>query len=290
MPLLIDGAKCAESIQNEIKQKVAELKEKDGIVPGLAVVIVGSNPASMVYVNMKKKACQKCGMNSFEFALKENSSKQEILKLIHELNNRKDIHGILVQLPLPKHIDTEEILFAIDPKKDVDGFNPDNVGRLTIGKPNFVPCTPYGIYKLFEFYNIHAEGKHVVILGRSNIVGKPMGMLMLQNTIFANATLTFCHSKTKDIEKYTKEADIIIAAIGKPLFLTADMVKKGVVVIDVGINRVQDATLEKGYKIVGDVDFEKVKEKASAITPVPGGVGPMTITMLLYNTLMAVKK
>ena len=271
---IIDGKRISELLRLDTAQKVKNRKE--GLrAPGLAVIIVGENPASRIYVNNKKKACEVCGFNSFEYAMPENTSEKELLDLIAELNSRADVDGILCQLPLPSHIDENKVIDAISPEKDVDGFSPVNTGNLLSGKPCFAPCTPAGVVEMLRYEGIEIAGKHCVIVGRSNIVGKPAALLMLQE----NATVTICHSRTKNLAEEVKRADIVIAAIGKPGFITADMIKEGAVVIDVGINR-----LENG-KVTGDVDFETVKEKASYITPVPGGVGPMTITMLMKNTL-----
>ena len=257
---------------------MAELKEK-GINPGLAVIIVGEDPASRVYVNNKKKACAEIGVYSEEYALSEATSEEELLKLIDELNHKKEINGILVQLPVPKHINEERIINAIEPKKDVDAFHPVNVGKIMIGDYDFLPCTPAGVMEMLDFYNIDVSGKDCVVIGRSNIVGKPMSMLLLHK----NGTVTICHSKTANLSEVTSKADILVAAVGKAKFVTADMVKPGAVVIDVGMNR-QDG------KLCGDVDYDAVSQKASYITPVPGGVGPMTIAMLMQNTLTAAKK
>ena len=276
MPIIIDGKKTAQKIKCRLKDKISNLKIK----PGLAVILVGDNPASQVYVSMKKKACDEIGIKSFEYKLSQSASEDELIKLIKKLNKDKKVHGILVQLPLPGHINENNILFTIDPGKDVDGFHPMNIGKMMIGAETFLPCTPYGIQKLLEEYNIKTTGKNVVILGRSNIVGKPIGMMLLQKHNFGNATVIFCHSQSEKRDELLKQADIIIAAIGKPNFVKADMIKDGAVIIDVGINRVSG-------KIVGDVDYDDVFNKVSAITPVPGGVGPMTIAMLMSNTLQA---
>ena len=282
---IIDGKMIASKIREELTNEVTQLKEK-GIVPGLATVLVGEDPASQVYVGMKQKACKKIGLYSEQHTLPKETSEEDLLKLIDDLNKNPKINGILCQLPLPKGIDSNKVLLAIDPSKDVDGFHPVNIGKLNSKKTMkeiedegiFLPCTPYGIIQLLKRSNVEISGKEAVIVGRSNIVGKPVSMLLLAE----NATVTICHSRTKDLSETCKRADILIAAIGKPKMITADMVKEGVVVIDVGVNR-----LETG--LVGDVDFENVKEKASAITPVPGGVGPMTITMLLSNTVKSAK-
>ena len=278
MSNIIDGKFISEKCREEIALEVSQMKA-DGYEPCLAVIIVGENPASKVYVNNKKKACEKTGIKSLEFALPENTTMEELLSLIDKLNNDKSVNGILVQLPLPQGLDEREVINAISPIKDVDAFHPYNVGKIMIGDYNFLPCTPAGIMILLERYNIEIEGKNCVIVGRSNIVGKPLSMLMLKK----NATVTICHSKTVDLQKICANADILIAAVGKAKFITADMVKKGAVVIDVGINRGEDK------KLYGDVDFENVLDKAEYITPVPGGVGPMTVTVLLKNTLTAAK-
>lgn len=274
----IDGKIISAAVKERIKLEVAELKAK-GITTGLAVIIVGEDPASKVYVANKKKACEALGIISEEYALPENTTQNELLALINELNNKKSINGILCQLPLPRHLDESIIINSILPEKDVDAFHPANVGKIMIGDYDFVPCTPAGIMEMLEYEGIDISGKSCVVIGRSNIVGKPMSMLLLHK----NGTVTVCHSRTKNLSEITKQADILVAAVGRPNFVTADMVKEGAVVIDVGINRVDG-------KLVGDVDFEAVKDKCSAITPVPGGVGPMTIAMLMQNTLTAAKK
>jgi len=278
---IINGKAIAEQIQVEIKEEVSQLK-KQGIVPGLAVVLVGDDPASQVYVKNKGIACQKAGINSIEHRKPADFPEAELLKLIDELNKNPEVDGILVQLPLPKHINENRVLYAIDPDKDVDGFHPVNVGRLMIGEPIFLPCTPAGIQELIVRSGAKIEGAEVVVVGRSNIVGKPIAMILVQKAQNANATVTICHTKTKNMAEHTKKADILIVAAGKPMAVTADMIKPGATVIDVGVNR-----LETG--LCGDVDFEKAKEVAGKITPVPGGVGPMTITMLLKNTLKSAK-
>ena len=259
-------------------------------VPGLVAILVGNNPASEIYVNSKEKDCLEIGMKSVVEKLSESISEKELLDLIDYYNKNKDIHGILVQLPLPEHINEDKIIEAISPQKDVDGFHPVSVGKLVIGKETFRACTPAGIQELLIRYNIDTKGKHVVVLGRSNIVGKPIANIMLQKKEHANSIVTICHSAAPDISSYTKQADILVAAIGKPEFVKADMVKEGVIVIDVGINRIEDTTLPKGYRIVGDVDFNEVSKKASFITPVPGGVGLMTRAMLLKNNYNAYLK
>lgn len=286
---IIDGKSIAQEIREEIKKEVAELKEKHGIVPGLLTILVGENPASVSYVTAKQKTAHELGFYSVQENLPENVSEDELLKLIDRYNKDEKIHGILVQLPLPKHINERKILYAIDPKKDVDGFHPANVGKLVIGEPCFIPCTPNGILILLAKTGVNVDGAEVVIIGRSNIVGKPIANLLMQKRKpVGNATVTICHTGTKDIAFHTRRADILIVAAGVPKFVTADMVKEGAVVIDVGVNRI-GTTPDGKAKLCGDVDFEAVKEKASYITPVPGGVGPMTITMLMKNTLESAK-
>ena len=277
MGTIIDGNKIAQDIRNEVRQGVLELKASRGIVPGLAVILVGDDPASQVYVGRKAKACAEVGFLSREYKLPADTEEKKLLKIIKKLNKDELVHGILVQLPLPKHISTENIIAAINPDKDVDGFHPYNVGGLVTGTPLFVPCTPRGIMELISRSGIDLTGKEAVVVGRSNIVGKPMAFLLLAQ----NATVTMCHSRTKDLPSVTRRADVLIAAIGKPRMIKADMVKEGAVIIDVGVNR-----LENG-KLAGDVDFDEVAPRASYITPVPGGVGPMTIAMLMKNTLDA---
>ncbi len=284
---LIDGKKTAQQIREELKIKIDELKLSGKNVPGLVTILVGEDPASQIYVNSKGKACEEIGMRTRSEKLSKDISEEELLGIINKYNTDSDFHGILVQLPLPKHINEDKVIESISPKKDVDGFHPVSVGNLVIGKDTFAPCTPAGIQELLKRYNIETKGKHVVVVGRSNIVGKPVANIMLQKKENANAIVTICHSAAKNIEYYTKQADILIAAIGSADFVKADMVKEGVVVIDVGINRVEDSSKPKGYKVVGDVDFDGVAPKATFITPVPGGVGPMTIAMLLSNTFKA---
>lgn len=276
---IIDGKEVAASVRESIKKEV-EVLEKDGKKTGLAVIIVGNNPASRVYVNNKKKGCAEVGMESFEYALPEETTTDELLELVEKLNNDTAVDGILCQLPLPSQIDEKKVLNAIAPNKDVDAFHPVNTGHIMIGDHSFLPCTPAGIMEMLKYYNISVEGKECVVIGRSNIVGKPMAMLLLGQ----NGTVTICHSRTKNLKEVTRRADILVAAVGKAYFVTEDMVKDGAVVIDVGMNRNADG------KLCGDVDFDKVKDKCSFITPVPGGVGPMTITMLLKNTLTASKE
>jgi methylenetetrahydrofolate dehydrogenase (NADP+)/methenyltetrahydrofolate cyclohydrolase len=285
---LIKGAEVAAKIREELKTEIAELKSKHNVVPGLVTVLVGADPASQVYVGAKEKTSKELGIYSERYDLPEKTTQQELLKLIDKLNKDPKINGILVQLPLPKHLNEEEVLYAIDPKKDVDGFHPVNVGKLMIGEPDYMPCTPAGIQQLLIRSGTQIEGAEVVVVGRSNIVGKPIANILLQKAPGANATVTVCHTKTRDIAFHTKRADILIVAAGRPKYVTADMVSDGVVVIDVGVNEI-GRTAEGKRILAGDVDFEAVKEKAKAITPVPGGVGPMTITMLMMNTVRAAK-
>ncbi|MEI6847505.1 MAG: bifunctional methylenetetrahydrofolate dehydrogenase/methenyltetrahydrofolate cyclohydrolase FolD [Chlorobiaceae bacterium] len=285
--LIIDGKQVSINLKNELKIEVETHKSATGKIPGLTVIIVGQDPASQVYVRNKAKTCKEIGMLSSVIEMPESTTQENLIDTIKKLNNDPNVHGILVQQPLPKQIDEFAVTIAIDPAKDVDGFHPENLGRLVMGHLDkcFVSCTPYGIIELLKRYNIETKGKHCVVLGRSNIVGKPMANLMLQKLDATNCTVTICHSATKDIPFYTKQADILIAAIGKAGFITANMVKPGAVVIDVGINRIEDPATKSGFRLVGDVDYEGVSAIASAITPVPGGVGPMTIAMLLKNTL-----
>ena len=278
MAMIIDGKAVSAATREAIKNEVAELKEK-GVTPGLAVIIVGDDPASRVYVNNKKKACADLGMLSEEYALPAETTNEELLGLINELNGRKDINGILCQLPLPRHLDEKAVINAIAPEKDVDAFHPINVGGIMTGDYSFLPCTPAGVMQMLKHYDIETAGKHCVVIGRSNIVGKPMAMLMLH----ANATVTICHSRTANLAEECKRADILIAAVGKPKFVTPDMVKEGAVVIDVGMDR------DENGKLCGDVNFDAVEPICGAISPVPGGVGPMTISMLMRNTLTAAK-
>ena len=278
MAIIIDGKKVSAQLKEQVRIETEELVKK-GIKPGLAVIIVGDDPASRVYVNNKKKACEKVGFLSKEFALPATTTQEELLALVNELNEDKEINGILCQLPLPKGLDEKAVIEAISPLKDVDAFHASNVGKIMIGDYDFLPCTPAGVMEMLHSYNIPVEGKECVVIGRSNIVGKPMAMLLLHE----NGTVTITHSRTKNLKEVTKRADILVAAIGKPKFVTADMVKEGAVVIDVGMDR------DENGKLCGDVDFENVKEKCSAITPVPGGVGPMTIAVLMKNTLKACK-
>lgn len=284
---ILDGKKISNDIKEEIAAQVAIMKSKGEKVPHLAAVLVGSDGASMTYVGAKVKACELVGFNSTLIDLSEDTTEEELLNHINTLNNNPDIDGFIVQLPLPKHIDDQKVLMAINPDKDVDGFHPTNVGRMTLDLPTFLPATPFGILELLERYHIETSGKNVVVMGRSHIVGRPMSILMSQKRKAGNATVTVVHSRTENLAGITRGADIIVAAIGISEFLTGDMVKAGVVVIDVGITRVPDETKTRGYRLAGDVDFESVSKKASYITPVPGGVGPMTIAMLLKNTLLA---
>ena len=287
---IIDGKQIAADIRAELKVTVSKLTEEGKGVPGLVAILVGEDPASKVYVGMKQKACDEVGLYSKLDRLSAETSEAELLQLIDQYNNDEKIHGILVQLPLPKHINEDAIIEAISPSKDVDGFHPINVGNMMIGKDTLYPCTPHGVLELLRRYNIETKGKHVVVVGRSNIVGKPVANMLLQKKAGANAVVTVVHSAAEDLTSITKQADILIAAIGVPEFIKADMVKEGVVIIDVGVNRVEDSTKKSGYKLVGDVDFAEVSEKSSFITPVPGGVGPMTIAMLLQNTYLAYSK
>ena len=287
---LIDGKAVSEEVKNALRLDVIEYKTKTGRVPHLAAILVGDNPASKAYVSNKVKSCQQVGFNSTLIKLDEDITEEKLLNHIYELNENPDIDGFIVQLPLPKHIDDIKVTLAIDYKKDVDGFHPVNFGRMAQGLPCYLPATPYGISLLLERYNIETAGKHVVVVGRSNIVGTPMSILMSRKSKTGDATVTLTHSKTKNLAQLVSQADIVVAAIGIPGFITEDMVKEGAVVIDVGINRVEDETLEKGSRLVGDVDFENVRGRCSFITPVPGGVGPMTVMGLLLNTFKSAKK
>ncbi|MEA2087592.1 MAG: bifunctional 5,10-methylenetetrahydrofolate dehydrogenase/5,10-methenyltetrahydrofolate cyclohydrolase [Candidatus Caldatribacteriota bacterium] len=283
MTKIIDGRKIAKEINESLKAKVEEFINKYKITPKLAVVIVGEDPASLFYVKMISRSCEKVSIDFEKHTLSEKTSEKELLKLIENLNEDKKVSGIIVQVPLPKHMNQERIQEAVDPSKDVDCFNPINMGRLALSKPEFLPCTPYAVYELMKRENIIAEGKYTVIVGRSNIVGRPMALILLQKERYANATLTICHSRTNDLSHYTRQADILIAAVGKPEIIKRDMVKEGAVIIDVGTNEVEG-------KLVGDVAYEEVLDKASVITPVPGGVGPITNVMLMQNTLKAAGK
>lgn len=281
---ILDGKAIAQDIRAELKTHVSELKTK-GIVPGLGVLLVGDDPASRSYVTAKEKACEETGLYSREIKLPATASHEEILDVVKSFNADDRIDGILVQLPLPDSSMEQSVIEAINPDKDVDGFHPVNVGRMMLGLPAFLPCTPHGILQILKRSGIKTSGAHVVVIGRSNIVGRPLANLLSQKNDLGNATVTMCHTRTKNVAEFTRQADIVVAAAGHPNTVTADMIKEGAVVIDVGVNRVEDATAKRGYRLKGDVDFEAVAEKASAITPVPGGVGPMTITMLLANTV-----
>jgi methylenetetrahydrofolate dehydrogenase (NADP+)/methenyltetrahydrofolate cyclohydrolase len=284
---ILDGKKISNDIKDEIAEEVKKMKANGEKVPHLAAIIVGNDGASLTYVGSKVRACERVGFESTLIQLSNTTSEIELLDTIEELNNNDDIDGFIVQLPLPEQIDEQNVLLAVNPNKDVDGFHPMNFGRMALDMSSFIPATPYGILELFDRYGVETSGKHTVVIGRSHIVGRPMSILMGRKGFPGNSTVTLTHSRTKNIEEFTKHADIIITALGKPEFLKADMVKDGVVVIDVGITRVPDASKKRGYRITGDVDFENVSKKASYITPVPGGVGPMTIAMLLKNTLLA---
>lgn len=287
---IIDGKALSETIKSEIAEEVKKLKEGDHKIPHLAAVLVGNDPASQSYVRSKVRSCEQVGFESTLINKDDSITQEELMEIIDDLNKDEDIDGFIVQLPLPKHIDETAVTLAINPRKDVDGFHPVNFGRMAQGLPCYLPATPFGIIQMLDRYNIPTEGKHTVVVGRSNIVGKPMSILMGMKSKVGNSTVTLAHSRTKDLAAETLRADIIIAAIGIPNFITADMVKDDVVIIDVGINRVDDESRKRGYRLVGDVDFEAVSKKASFITPVPGGVGPMTVTSLLMNTLMSSRK
>ncbi|MDI6451467.1 bifunctional methylenetetrahydrofolate dehydrogenase/methenyltetrahydrofolate cyclohydrolase FolD [Anaerobaca lacustris] len=286
---IIDGKQVAADIRAELKAEVASLKAK-GIVPGLGVILVGDDPASNSYVTAKERTCEELGIYSDDNRLPAETSQDELMALIGKMNADPKINGILVQLPLPKHMNESEVLFAINPDKDVDGFHPVSVGKMVVGEKAFLSCTPHGVLHLLIRSGVKIDGAHVVIVGRSNIVGKPLANMLIQKSPTGNATVTVCHTRTKDLACHTRQADILVAAAGRPNTITADMVKDGAVVIDVGVNRIEDAGKKSGYRLVGDVDFEAVKEKASLITPVPGGVGPMTITMLMVNTVLSAKR
>lgn len=285
---IIDGKRLAAEMRAELKKEVEILKAK-GIVPGLGVILVGDNPASKSYVTAKEKACEEIGIFSDDNRLPETTTQSQLIELVKRMNADPKIHGILVQLPLPKHMNEPEVLLTIDPEKDVDGFHPVNVGRMVLGQKAFLPCTPHGVVQLLVRSGVKLNGAHVVVVGRSNIVGKPLANMLCQKNDYANATVTICHTGTKDIKHFTRQADVVVAAAGHVNTITADMIREGAVVIDVGVNRVNDASKKSGFRLVGDVDFENVCKKASLITPVPGGVGPMTITMLLYNTVESAK-
>ena len=288
--ILLDGKKTSADLKTEIAEKVTKLKSEGMKTPHLAAILVGTDGASMTYVNSKVKACELVGFNSTLIDLPEETTEERLLHEIENLNSNSDIDGFIVQLPLPKHIDEQKVLMAVNPDKDVDGFHPTNVGKMTLDLPSFLPATPFGILELLERYKIETSGQHVVVIGRSHIVGRPMSILMSQKRVAGNATVTVVHSRTKNLPEITRQADIIVAALGMPEFLTGDMVKDGVTVIDVGITRVTDDSRKRGYRLAGDVHFESVSEKSSYITPVPGGVGPMTIAMLLKNTLLACER
>lgn len=285
--VIIDGKQVAADVRADVAKKVAELKEKN-VVPCLAVILVGENPASVSYVTGKRKALAEVGMEDKSILLPQNTSEDELLALIEKLNRDSSVHGILVQLPLPSHINEDRVIMAISPEKDVDGFHPVSVGNLMIGRPGFLPCTPHGIIVLLQRAGIETKGKHAVVIGRSNIVGKPVSILLARKEI--NCTVTMCHTGTINLAEITKQADIIVVASGHPHTLTGDMIKEGAVVIDVGVNRIPDSTKKSGFRLIGDCDFDDCKEKASFITPVPGGVGPMTIAMLMQNTLESAEK
>jgi methylenetetrahydrofolate dehydrogenase (NADP+) / methenyltetrahydrofolate cyclohydrolase len=284
---ILNGKEASQAIKDSLKLEMAQLAVNGKPLPHLVAVLVGNNGASETYVASKVKACQEVGFKSTLIRLEENISSLKLLDVVMDLNRDPDVHGILVQLPLPKHISEEEVINTIDPNKDVDGFHPNNIGRMILGHPTFIPATPYGIMLLLEYYKVQTRGKHAVVIGRSNIVGRPMSILLSENREQGNCTVTICHSHTKNIKEVCQSADIIVAALGRPNFVTADMVKEGAVIIDVGITRVSDATRKSGYRIAGDVDFENVAPKCSFITPVPGGVGPMTIAALMKNTFKA---
>jgi methylenetetrahydrofolate dehydrogenase (NADP+)/methenyltetrahydrofolate cyclohydrolase len=287
---IIDGTAIAQTMRAELVPQIDELK-RGGVTPGLSVVLVGENPASQVYVRMKGKACEAAGIHSDTIRLPAETTEADLLALVDRLNRDDAVHGILVQLPLPKQIDERRVIHSIRPDKDVDGFHPENIGKVSVGDPTgFPPATPYGVQQMLVRSGVETSGAHAVIVGRSNIVGRPMASLLLHKGPGANATVTVCHSRTRDLPSITRQADILIAAIGSAEFVKGDWIRPGAVVIDVGVNRVDDATAKKGYRLVGDVDFPAAKEVASAITPVPGGVGPMTITMLLYNTVQAARQ
>ena len=288
--ILLDGKKTSADLKVEIAESVKQLKEQGKKTPHLAAILVGTDGASMTYVNAKVKACELVGFNSTLVNLPEETTEEKLLQEIDKLNNNDDIDGFIVQLPLPKHIDEQKVLMAVNPDKDVDGFHPTNVGKMALDLPSFLPATPFGILELLERYKVETSGQHVVVIGRSHIVGRPMSILMSQKRPAGNATVTVAHSRTKNLKELTLQADIIVAALGIPEFLTGDMVKDGVTIIDVGITRVEDASKKSGYRLAGDVHFESVSKKSSFITPVPGGVGPMTIAMLMKNTLLACER
>jgi methylenetetrahydrofolate dehydrogenase (NADP+)/methenyltetrahydrofolate cyclohydrolase len=285
---ILDGKRIAQEMRDEMKREVADLATR-GIVPGLGVVLVGDDPASHSYVKAKEEACAAVGIYSDDNRLPATTSQKDLLAMVARMNRDPKINGILTQLPFPKHLNEDEVLLALDPAKDVDGFHPINVGRMVVGQKAFLPCTPHGVVQMLARAGVKTDGAHAVVVGRSNIVGKPLANLLMRKSPDGNATVTVCHTRTPDIGRFTRQADIVIAAAGRPNTITADMVREGAVVIDVGVNRVPDPTRKSGFRLVGDVDFEAVKEKASLITPVPGGVGPMTITMLLHNVIQSAK-
>jgi methylenetetrahydrofolate dehydrogenase (NADP+)/methenyltetrahydrofolate cyclohydrolase len=290
MAKLLSGKETSERMRNEMKAEVARLKEKHDLTPGLSVILVGDHPPSVSYVKSKEQACADIGLLSRKYKFDADYPEAELLKLIGDLNRDPSVHGILVQVPLPGHIDEKKVLYAIDPAKDVDGFHPVNIGKMMIGGDCFLPCTPFGIQQLMLQNGIDVGGKHVVIVGRSNIVGKPLAMMMVQKKKGANATVTICHTGTKDLGRHVRQADILVLAAGKPDTVAADMISDGAVVIIVGQNWIEDKTKKSGFRVIGDVDFEAASQKASAITPVLGGVGPMTITMLMHNTILSAKR
>lgn len=287
---ILSGKTLAADLRAQIAEETAQLIKESGIQPGLGVILVGADPASTSYVTAKEKACEEAGMYSEDVRTPAETSEEEVLALVEKMNRNPKIHGILVQLPLPEHIDESRVINAIAPEKDVDGFTPVNVGRMMIGETCFLPCTPHGILQMLMKAGVETNGKHAVVIGRSNIVGKPVAQLLMRKAEGGNATVTVCHTGTKDLKAFTQQADILVVAAGRPDTVTGDMIKPGAVVIDVGVNRIPDDTRPRGFRLAGDVDFESVKEKASLITPVPGGVGPMTITMLLYNTLESARR
>jgi methylenetetrahydrofolate dehydrogenase (NADP+)/methenyltetrahydrofolate cyclohydrolase len=286
---IIDGKQIACEIREELKAEVARLTAL-GVRPGLGVILIGEDPASKSYVTAKERACAEIGLFSDDNHLPATTTQAELIALVRRMNADPKVHGILVQLPLPKHLNESEVLLAIDPEKDVDGFHPSNVGRMVVGEKAFLPCTPHGVVQLLARSGVQIDGAHVVIVGRSNIVGKPLANMLMQKGKNANATVTICHTRTKDIGYFTRQADIVVAAAGRPNTITADMIREGAAVIDVGVNRIEDASKKQGFRLVGDVDYENVRQKASFITPVPGGVGPMTITMLLFNTVESARR
>jgi len=288
--ILLDGKKLSQEIKEELKQEVSRIKAEGGKIPHLAAILVGNDGASETYVQSKVRSCEEVGFHSTLVRFEETITENQLLEKIREFNQNPEIDGFIVQLPLPKHISETKVIEAIAPEKDVDGFHPINIGRMAKNLPSYIPATPFGILQMLERYHIDTTGKHCVVVGRSNIVGSPISILMARNSKIGNATVTLCHSRTQNLEHHTRQADIIIVALGKPEFLKANMVKEGVVVIDVGITRIADASRKTGYRIVGDVAFEEVSQKASYITPVPGGVGLMTVTSLMQNTLLAAKK